>query len=120
MTKGYSHWGMLEDLIDWSVEPQRLWTQPIWELELNVRAANRMREHGIEYIGDLVSLTEADILNWLGVGASTLAGIKHGLALKGLRLGMNAWPLIRLEHETFAFSRPGDIKELSKQYCDHY
>ncbi|MCK9229964.1 MAG: DNA-directed RNA polymerase subunit alpha [Syntrophales bacterium] len=58
------------------------------ELELSVRSANCLRNTGIQYIGELVQRTEAEMLKTKNFGRKSLNEIKEILAEMGLSLGM--------------------------------
>ncbi len=61
---------------------------PIQELELSVRASNCLEASRIETVGELVRLTEADILKLRSFGKTSLREVKRKLADMGLYLGM--------------------------------
>ncbi len=58
------------------------------ELELSVRSANCLKNVGIQYIGELVRKTEAEMLKTKNFGRKSLNEIKEILAEMGLNLGM--------------------------------
>ena len=64
------------------------------ELELSVRSANCLQNANIQYIGELVQKTEADLLKTKNFGRKSLKEIKEILATMGLSLGMKIdnWP----------------------------
>lgn len=74
------------------------------EFELSVRSANCLQNANIQYIGELVQKTEADLLKTKNFGRKSLKEIKDKLAELGLTLGMHIenWPLLlerwRAEH----------------------
>ena len=61
---------------------------PMQELELSVRASNCLESVKLETVGDLVKLTEADLLKIRSFGKTSLREIKRKLADIGLSLGM--------------------------------
>jgi len=61
---------------------------PIAELELSVRAANCLDSVKMEKVGQLVEMTEADLLKIRSFGKTSLREIKRKLADMGLSLGM--------------------------------
>jgi DNA-directed RNA polymerase subunit alpha len=61
---------------------------PIEELELSVRAGNCLDSIKINTVGELVSMTEADLLKVRSFGKTSLREIKRKLADIGLTLGM--------------------------------
>jgi DNA-directed RNA polymerase subunit alpha len=63
-------------------------SMPIQELELSVRASNCLESVKIETVGQLVKMTEADLLKIRSFGKTSLREIKRKLADIGLSLGM--------------------------------
>ena len=61
---------------------------PIQELELSVRANNCLKSAKIETVGQLVKMTEADLLKIRSFGKTSLREIRRKLADIGLSLGM--------------------------------
>lgn len=61
---------------------------PIQELELSVRANNCLESAKIETVGQLVKMTEADLLKIRSFGKTSLREIRRKLADIGLSLGM--------------------------------
>ncbi|MBW7905119.1 MAG: tetratricopeptide repeat protein [Phycisphaerae bacterium] len=65
----------------------RLLETTIAEFELSVRARNCLKKMRIQTLGDLLKLTEAELLAYKNFGETSLNEIKALLAKKGLRLG---------------------------------
>ncbi len=63
-------------------------SMPMQELELSVRANNCLESAKTETVGQLVKLTEADLLKIRSFGKTSLREIKRKLADIGLSLGM--------------------------------
>ena len=61
---------------------------PLRELELSVRAGNCLESAKVETVGQLVEMTEADLLKIRSFGKTSLREIKRKLADIGLSLGM--------------------------------
>ena len=61
---------------------------PITDFELSVRARNCLNKMNIVTLGDLVKLTEQELLSYKNFGETSLNEIKDILGSKGLRLGM--------------------------------
>jgi len=61
---------------------------PVAELELSVRANNCLEMAKLETIGDIVKLTEVQLLNLRSFGKTSLREVKRKLADIGLELGM--------------------------------
>ena len=61
---------------------------PIQELELSVRANNCLESEKVETVGQLVKMTDADLLKIRSFGKTSLREIKRKLADIGLSLGM--------------------------------
>lgn len=64
------------------------------ELELSVRSANCLKNDGINYLGELVQKSEAEMLQTPNFGRKSLNEIKELLAESGLHFGMDLsrWP----------------------------
>jgi DNA-directed RNA polymerase subunit alpha len=61
---------------------------PISDFELSVRSRNCLKKMKIETIGDLLNISEAELLSYKNFGETSLREIKAILETKGLRLGM--------------------------------
>jgi DNA-directed RNA polymerase subunit alpha len=61
---------------------------PISDFELSVRSRNCLRKMNIRTIGDLLNITEAELLSYKNFGETSLNEIKKILDMKGLSLGM--------------------------------
>jgi len=60
---------------------------PISDFELSVRSRNCLRKMNIRYLGDLLRVTEAELLTYKNFGETSLQEIKAILTAKSLRLG---------------------------------
>jgi hypothetical protein len=58
------------------------------DLDLSVRAANRLEDAGLRYVGDVVRVTEVDLVRIKYFGRKTLREINALLQALGLSLGM--------------------------------
>ena len=65
---------------------------PIQELELSVRASNCLEASHIETVGQLVKMTDAQLLKLRSFGKTSLREIVRKLADLGLSLGMTDLP----------------------------
>ncbi|MCD4831829.1 MAG: tetratricopeptide repeat protein [Anaerohalosphaeraceae bacterium] len=63
---------------------------PITDFELSVRSRNCLKKMNINSIGDLLRISEAELLAYKNFGETSLNEIKRVLELKGMRLGMAA------------------------------
>lgn len=61
---------------------------PISDFELSVRSRNCLKKMKIETIGDLLNISEAELLSYKNFGETSLGEIKAILEPKGLYLGM--------------------------------
>jgi len=61
---------------------------PISDFELSVRSRNCLRKMNIRTLGDLLNITEAELLSYKNFGETSLREIKAILDTKGLRLGL--------------------------------
>ena len=62
---------------------------PVTDFELSVRARNCLKKMEIRSLGDLLRISEADLLAYKNFGETSLAEIKAMLSQKGLRLGQD-------------------------------
>ncbi len=69
---------------------------PISDFELSVRSRNCLKKMNIRTLGDLLNITEAELLSYKNFGETSLKEIKTVLDAKGLYLGM------ALEDKAFA------------------
>ena len=61
---------------------------PISDFELSVRSRNCLRKMNIRTLGDLLNISEAELLSYKNFGETSLREIKTVIESKGLRLGM--------------------------------
>lgn len=64
-------------------------SMPISQLDLSVRASNCLESAKVQTVGDLVRMTEADLLKVRSFGRTSLREVKRKLADMSLSLGMN-------------------------------
>ena len=62
---------------------------PVTDFELSVRARNCLKKMNIRTLGDLLRVSEAELLAYKNFGETSLVEIKHMLSSKGLRLGQS-------------------------------
>jgi DNA-directed RNA polymerase subunit alpha len=84
----------LQMVIDETREEQvdartQLLDTPLSEYELSVRARNCLKKMNIRTVGELIRLTETELLAYKNFGETSLNEIKALLTRKNLRLGMN-------------------------------
>jgi len=75
---------------------------PISDFELSVRSRNCLKKMKIDTIGDLLNISEAELLSYKNFGETSLSEIKAILEPKGLYLGM------ALEEKEIATGEPLD------------
>lgn len=61
---------------------------PVTDFELSVRARTCLKKMNIRSLGDLLKITEAELMSYRNFGESSLSEIKRMLTSRGLRLGM--------------------------------
>lgn len=61
---------------------------PVTDFELSVRARTCLKKMNIRTLGDLLKITEAELMSYKNFGDSSLTEIKKMLSAKGLKLGM--------------------------------
>jgi DNA-directed RNA polymerase subunit alpha len=62
---------------------------PVTDFELSVRARNCLKKMQIRTLGDLLRISEAELMSYKNFGEQSLGEIKQMLTLKGLRLGQS-------------------------------
>jgi len=72
---------------------------PVTDFELSVRARNCLKKMNIRTLGDLLRVSESELLAYKNFGETSLEEIKHMLTSKGLRLGQ------RVEEQQRAIKR---------------
>lgn len=60
---------------------------PVTDFELSVRARNCLKKMQIRTLGDLLKITEAELLSYKNFGETSLVEIRNMLSQRGLRLG---------------------------------
>lgn len=63
---------------------------PVTDIDLSLRARNCLRKMNIRTLGDLVRVTEAELLAYRNFGDQSLDEVKRALSQKGLALGQGA------------------------------
>lgn len=76
-----------EDQAKWIARCNALLDIPVTDFELSVRARNCLKKMNINTLGDLVRITEPELLGYKNFGETSLKEIKDMLKAKGLRLG---------------------------------
>ncbi len=73
-------------------------------LELTVRSANCLKHLNINYLGDLVTFSESELLRTPNLGKKSLTEVKELLDARNLRLGMTLenWPPLSLKRKNFS------------------
>ena len=71
-------------------EARVLMSRPIADLELSVRARNCLDSANVSTVGQLVAMSEGEVMKLKNLGKTSLAEIKSRLAERGLSLGMEA------------------------------
>lgn len=61
---------------------------PVTDFELSVRARTCLKKMNIRSLGDLLKITEAELLSYKNFGETSLNEIKRMLTARGLKLGM--------------------------------
>jgi len=84
----------------------------IHEVELTVRARNCLQVAQIETFGQLIQITEADLLRFRNFGQRSLLEIKEVLRKKGLTLGMNLAPYHITQEEMREMFPPVSTQDL--------
>ena len=72
--------------VEATADEQEIYSQPITELNLSVRARKCTTKLGINTIGDLVRRTAEDLLECKNFGVTSLNEVREKLTERGLRL----------------------------------
>ncbi len=83
-----SHEMVIEEDTDRDIfRKKALLDTPVTDFELTVRARTCLKKMNIRSLGDLLRITEAELMSYRNFGETSLVEIKRMLQLKGLRLG---------------------------------
>jgi DNA-directed RNA polymerase subunit alpha len=82
---------------------------PISDFELSVRSRNCLKKMKIQTLGDLLNITEAELLSYKNFGETSLKEVKSILEPKGMSLGMS------LEEKQFPAIESSDGTAISDQ-----
>lgn len=85
---------------------------PVTDFELSVRARTCLKRMNIRTLGDLLRITEAELLSSRNFGESSLTEVKKMLSLKGLRLGQGLEDAHRQARRQVMESLKGSGKEV--------
>jgi len=93
---------------------------PVTDFDLSVRARNCLKKMNIRSLGDLLRVSEAELLAYKNFGESSLIEIKHMLTARGLRLGQRLEDQRRQSRRDIFESLKGSGKEaaLNKSVAD--
>lgn len=93
---------------------------PVTDFELSVRARTCLKKMNIRSLGDLLRITEAELLSYKNFGESSLLEIKKMLQVKGLRLGQGLEDAHRAARRALMEQYKGSGKEtvLAKPVSD--
>jgi DNA-directed RNA polymerase subunit alpha len=93
---------------------------PVTDFELSVRARTCLKKMNIRTLGDLLKITEAELLSYKNFGESSMAEIKKMLQAKGLRMGMGLEDAHRAARRALLEQYKGSGKEavLAKPVSD--
>lgn len=93
---------------------------PVTDFELTVRARNCLKKMNIRTLGDLLRVSETELLAYKNFGEASLVEIREMLVAKGLRLGQRAEDAHRhIRREIFDKARKtGAEKHLDKPIGD--
>jgi hypothetical protein len=84
--------------MSWQKLPQSVVRAPIDDLELSVRSYNALRRRGVKFVGQLLQLSDKDLLGFGGLGRKSLQNIQQALqAFLQSRSNSAGAPTIQLE-----------------------
>lgn len=91
-----------EELARDSAKRNAMLDTPVTDFELSVRARNCLKKMQIRTLGDLLRISEAELLSYKNFGENSLLEIKQMLSSKGLRLGQGVdGPMSRVRKEIY-------------------
>lgn len=111
----------VEEEADRDVASRRaLYDTPVTDFDLSVRARTCLKKLNIRTLGDLLRVTESELMSYRNFGDTAIDEIKQMLASKNLRLGQGADDVHRSARRQVADSLKGSGKEvlLSKPVSD--
>ena len=79
-----------EDIARDAAKNTALMNTPVTDFELSVRARNCLKKMQIRTLGDLLKISESELLSYKNFGETSLTEIKHMLTARGLRLGQGS------------------------------
>jgi DNA-directed RNA polymerase subunit alpha len=86
---------------------------PVTDFELSVRSRNCLNKMNIKTLGDLIQMTEPELLAHKNFGETSLMEVKQMLAQKGLRLGQG-------KMDGSAFIAPASPVEVSEEILQQH
>lgn len=102
----------LEDEVDRDIMKRKaLLDTPVTDFELSVRARTCLKKMNIRTLGDLLRITEAELMSYKNFGDSSLGEIKKMLTAKGLRLGQGLEDAHRQARRAIADQLKGSGRE---------
>jgi DNA-directed RNA polymerase subunit alpha len=103
-----------------SLAKKALFDTPVTDFELSVRARTCLKKMNIRTLGDLLRITESELMSYKNFGESSLDEIKAMLSAKGLKLGQGLEDAHRAARRQIAESLKGTGKEtaLAKPVSD--
>ena len=84
---------------------------PIADFELSVRSRNCLKQMSIRTLGDLLRITEPELLSYKNFGETSLNEIKAMLTQKGLKLGQGLQPPVEQPVVVTTFTRAAITSE---------
>ncbi|QYO65199.1 hypothetical protein JVX88_37945 [Leptolyngbya sp. 7M] len=95
-------------------------TTPVTDFELSVRARTALKKMNVRTLGDLLRISEAELLSYKNFGETSLQEIKDMLAAKNLKLGQGMDDAHRAARRAIAEQYKGTGKEnvLSKPVAE--
>lgn len=93
---------------------------PVTDFELSVRSRTALKKMNVRTLGDLLRISEAELLSYKNFGETSLVEIKEMLTAKGLKLGQGMDDAHRAARRAIAEQYKGSGKEqvLSKSVAD--
>lgn len=90
------HMGLIESPVSGELDPEDM---PIDDLELTVRAHNCLRRAGVDTVGQLIAMSEADLLDIRNMNERAVLDIQLKLLWNGLALREDGHPAWRMDDD---------------------
>jgi len=96
-----------------TLKRKALYDTPVTDFELSVRARTCLKKMNIRTLGDLLKITEAELMSYKNFGESSLDELKKMLSIRGLKLGQGLEDAHRAARRRIMEQLKGTGKEIA-------